>query len=57
MNVLLSLVLLLAPVKIEHGRFNVFKDGKRIGTEEFSVMKQGAGYVIDGKTTIELLKS
>src|SRR6266699_5287957 len=52
MNVLLSLVLLLAPVKIEHGRFNVIKDGKRIGTEEFSVMKQGAGYVIDGKTTI-----
>ncbi len=52
MNVLLSLVLLLAPVKIEHGRFNVIKDGKRIGTEEFSVTKQGAGYVIDGKTTL-----
>ena len=52
MNVLLSLVLLLAPVKIEHGRFNVIKDGKRIGTEEFSVTKQGVGYVIDAKTTI-----
>src|SRR5438045_2442534 len=52
MNMLLSLLLLLAPVKTEHGRFNIMKDGKKIGTEEFTLAKTGPGYSLDGKTTI-----
>lgn len=52
MNLLLSVLLLLAPVKIEHGRFNIIKDGKKIGTDEFSIAKKGTGYSMDGKVTI-----
>jgi hypothetical protein len=52
MSVLLSLVLLLAPVKAEHGQFNIMKDGKKIGAEEFTLSKTGSGYSLEGKTTI-----
>ncbi|HEY2982084.1 MAG TPA: hypothetical protein VGJ22_12950 [Anaerolineales bacterium] len=52
MNLLLAVLLLLAPVKIEHGRFNIIKDGKKIGTDEFSIAKKGTGYSMDGKVTI-----
>src|SRR5438132_1115356 len=52
MSLLLSLLLLLSPVKIEHGRFNILKDGKKIGTDEFTVTMRGANYVIEGKATI-----
>ena len=58
MNVFLSLLLLVAPVKLEQGRFIISKDGKRIGAEEFAIVKRGSGYVIEGKTTIgDLVKS
>jgi hypothetical protein len=52
MNVLLSLLLLLAPVKAEHGQFNIMKDGKKIGAEEFTLARSGLGYSLDGKTTV-----
>ena len=52
MNVLLPLLLLLAPVKAEHGKFNIIKDGMKIGSEEFTLSRSGAGYSLDGKTTI-----
>ena len=52
MNVFLTVLLLFAPVKVEQGRFTIFKDGKRMGTEEFSVARRGSGYVVEGKTTI-----
>jgi hypothetical protein len=52
MSVLLSFLLLFAPVKIEHGRFNIVKDGKKIGVEEFTIVMRGADYLIDGKATI-----
>ncbi len=52
MNVFLSLLLLFAPVKVEQGRFTISKDGKRMGTEEFSVARRGSGYVVEGTTTI-----
>jgi hypothetical protein len=52
MNVLLSLFLLLAPVKVEHGRFNIMKDGKKIGVDDFTVAMHGSNYEIDSKTTI-----
>jgi hypothetical protein len=58
MNVLLTLLLLLAPVKAERGQFTVLKDGKRVASEEFSVSRYGTGYVVEGKTTIgDLVKS
>jgi len=52
MNILLSLLLLLAPIKAEHGQFNITKDGRKIGTDEFTVTMQGTNYKIDGKVTI-----
>jgi hypothetical protein len=58
MDVLLLLLLLLAPVKLEHGRFIITKDGKRVGTDEFSVTRRGSGYLVEGKTTIgDVVKS
>lgn len=52
MNVFFSLLLLLAPVKLEHGQFTILKDGKKIGTEDFSIAKRGAGYLVEGKIAI-----
>src|SRR5215470_16529255 len=54
MNILLSvlLVLLPAPVKTEHGRFNIVKDGQKIGTDEFSIGRHDSNYVLESKTTI-----
>lgn len=52
MNVLFLLILLFAPVKLEHGQFSILKDGKKVGTEDFSIVKRGSGYVVEGKTTI-----
>ncbi len=52
MNIFLSLLLLLAPVKLEHGRFTILKDGKKVGFEDFSIAKRGAGYSVEGKITL-----
>ena len=52
MSFLLSFLLLLAPVKVEQGRFNIIKDGKKIGTDEFVITMHGANYVVDGKATV-----
>ena len=52
MNVLFSLLILLAPVKLEHGQFTILKDGKKIGTEDYTIAKRGAGYFVEGKTAI-----
>src|SRR5262245_65250017 len=52
MNIFLSLLILLAPIKAEHARFNISKDGRKIGTDEFTVSMQGMNYMIDGKVTI-----
>jgi hypothetical protein len=51
MSILLSILLLLAPVKVERGRFNVMKDGKKIGTDEFAVTMKGTNYLLEGKAT------
>ena len=58
MNVLLSLLLLVAPVKLEHGQFTILKDGQKIGTEDFSIARRGTGYLVEGKMTIgDVVKS
>jgi hypothetical protein len=51
-NVLFSLLMLVAPVKLEHGQFTILKDGMKIGTEDFSIAKRGAGYFVEGKIAI-----
>ena len=52
MSVLLTFLLLLAPVKVEHARFNIIKDGNKIGTDEFTIAMRGANYTMDGKLTM-----
>ena len=55
MTMILSLVLLVAalPLEVETARFNIVKDGMKIGIEEFSISKLEAGYVVRGRTRIE----
>jgi len=53
MTFFLSLLLLAAPaIKTEHGRFNIVKDGRSIGTDEFTVSRHESNYVLESKTTI-----
>jgi hypothetical protein len=57
MNLILPLVLLLAPIKVESGQFNILQDGKKIGTEQYSITKIQTGYRIEGKTTLDNISS
>ncbi len=52
MTTFLSLFLVLAPVQVEKGHFTIYRDGKKIGTNEFSVAKRGAGYAMQGRVNI-----
>jgi hypothetical protein len=54
MNLWLSLLLLLlpAPVKTEHGRFNIVKEGRKIGTDDFTISRHNSNYVLESKSTI-----
>jgi hypothetical protein len=52
MNVLFSLLLLLAPLRAETGKFTITVAGNRIGTEEFSITPRTGGYLIEGHTMI-----
>lgn len=49
---ILAVLLLFAPITVERGRFNILQDGKKIGTEEFSLAKQGTGYLAEGRTQL-----
>jgi hypothetical protein len=57
MNLLLPLVLLLTPIKAETGQFNIVQDGKKVGTEQYSITKIATGYRVEGKTTIDNISS
>ena len=57
MNFVLPLVLLLAPIKVETGQFNIVQDGKKIGTEQYSITKIQTGYRIEGRTSIDNISS
>lgn len=52
MNVFFSLVLMLLPLRMETGRFTIYQDGKKIGTEDFTITPREKGYVVDGHTVI-----
>src|SRR5262249_17528027 len=54
MNLWMSLLLVLlpAPVKVEHGRFNVVKEGRKVGTDDFTISRHNSNYVLDSKLMI-----
>ena len=54
MNILFSLLILLAPIKAEIGHFTIYQDGKKIGTEDFSITPQQSGYLATGHTQISV---
>jgi hypothetical protein len=43
---------LITPVKQESGRFNIYQDGKRLGTEEFTITATTGGYRAEGQTLL-----
>ena len=57
MNLVLPLVLLLAPIKVETGQFNIIQDGKKIGSEQYSITKIQTGYRIEGRTSLDNISS
>lgn len=52
MNVLFSLLLLLAPLKAESGRLTILQDGRKLGVEDFSITPRRGGYLVEGHTVI-----
>jgi len=52
MNLLFTVLLVLAPLRMESGRFTIYQDGKKIGTEDFSITPRNGGYVVEGHTLI-----
>src|SRR5262249_29711889 len=55
MNILTfaATLLLLGPVNLENGKFSIVQDGKKIGTEQFSIVaRKGGGYVLEAKTQL-----
>jgi hypothetical protein len=51
MNILLSIVLLFT-IRPETGQFTIYSDGKKIGTEEFTITAERGGYFAQGRTRI-----
>ena len=54
MNTLSLFLLLLHPVQLESARFTVRVNGERIGSEEFSVSKDGSGFIARGHTRLNV---
>ena len=53
MNVLLTVLLLVVPLRMETGRLTIYQEGKKIGTEDFTITPRPAGgYVVEGHTVI-----
>jgi len=52
MNVLFSIVLLFVPLRMETGHFTIYQDGKKMGTEDFSITPRQGGYVVEGHTVL-----
>jgi|SRR5213593_4506698 len=50
---ILSTLLLLAPAIVpETARFSIYQDGKKIGSEEFTITARRGGYVAEGRTEL-----
>jgi hypothetical protein len=52
MNLLLMLLLLMPAIRPETGKFTIYQDGRKLGTEEFTITPQQTGYVIEGRTVL-----
>ena len=51
---LAATLLLLGPVNLESGKFTITQDGKKVGTEQFTISaRRGGGYIAEAK--IQLL--
>ena len=53
MSIVLALLLLVVPVKAETGRFTLTQDGRRIGTEEFTISAVLGGYRAEGQMRLD----
>src|SRR5262245_18280201 len=51
-TVIVGLLLLLAPITPESSRFNIYLNGKKVGSEEFTITARLGGYVVDGRTEL-----
>jgi len=50
---LAATLLLLGPVTLESGKFNITRDGKKVGTEQFTVSaRRGGGYLLESRTQL-----
>ncbi len=46
-------LLLLGPIPIENGKFTIIQDGKKIGSEQFSISnRKDGGYIVESKTQL-----
>jgi len=46
-------ILLIGPIPIETGKFTIIQDGKKIGSEQFSISNRtGGGYIVESKTQL-----
>jgi hypothetical protein len=54
MNLLFSLLLLITPLRMETGRLTIYQDGKKIGSEDFSITPRRGGYLVEGHTVINI---
>jgi hypothetical protein len=55
---LAATLLLLGPVTLESGKFNITREGKKVGTEQFTVSaRRGGGYLVESKTQLSGDKS
>lgn len=51
---LFATLLLINPVTLESGKFTIIQDGKKIGTEQFTVAaRKGGGFVSEAKTQLD----
>lgn len=53
MSIVLALLMLVVPVKAETGRFTITQDGRRIGTEEFTISAVLGGYRAEGQMRLD----
>ena len=52
MNLLFSLLLFVAPIKPETGHFTIYVNGQKMATEDYRIVPQRGGYVVEGRTVI-----
>src|SRR5688572_2392895 len=48
----LSVLLLLAPIVTESSRFNIYQNGQRIGSEDFTISARPGGFLAEGRTQL-----